>query len=202
MSLSHNFDDRGHDDVSDAESELDLSRRVNEQGRRPASIDMALNLERELDDEHDEHDHDRKYGEASIPRQVRNGNGTEDLSTVPDSDAENRRVSLDPNVLQRIVANLRTELDRVTQEREALAESLASGPTREAELREALALLTERSAALEAEVDQLRRKSQEDDESIQMLRTKLEESRCVSFALDTLQSTCTDYDDNDCIDAL
>lgn len=43
----------------------------------------------------------------------------------------------------------------------------------------ALSLLTERCAALEAELEQLRRKSQDDDNAIHMLRTKVEESQYV-----------------------
>ncbi|KAH8116353.1 hypothetical protein DFH11DRAFT_1853034 [Phellopilus nigrolimitatus] len=157
--------DRDNDDGDDAvghESDTDsnLARRIQQQAAsagRPSSIDMALNLERQLDAEHDP-DH---------------GNGDADA----EGEASTRPVSLDPLVLSSIVANLRAELARVSRERNDLVDALAASPSREAELREALALLTERCAALEAELERLRRKSQDDDDAINMLRTKVEESR-------------------------
>ena len=164
---------------------------------RPSSIDMALRLEHELDAE------DEELGHADVDGRTQTSTPLEDVSLddaedspssrsagafgPTNSNANNldsnangsRRVSLDPLVLAGIIANLRADLARVTQERDALTDTLNNAPGKEAELREALALLTERCQELEREVERLRRKSQDDDDAIQMLRSKVEESRYV-----------------------
>lgn len=170
---------------------------------RPSSIDMALRLEHELDAEHEELGHADGDGrtQTSTPLEDVSLDDAEDSpssrsagaitgigptnsranATNLDSNANgsSRPVSLDPLVLAGIVANLRADLARVTQERDALTDTLNNAPGKEAELREALALLTERCQELEREVERLRRKSQDDDDAIQMLRSKVEESRYV-----------------------
>ncbi|EJD07485.1 uncharacterized protein FOMMEDRAFT_164445 [Fomitiporia mediterranea MF3/22] len=202
---------------NDSESEQeDLARRVQEQQHRPASIDMALNLERELDAEHDHHQEQDGYnddgGDGVYDRQLdgrrrlrvrettsgssysASAGEEADIEEVPLNDSSagsvsaaqaNKRVSLDPQILQQLVANLRIELARTIQERDALAETLANAPTREAELREALSLLTDRCAKLESELEGLRKKSQDDEDQVNMLRTKLEESRSALMRLQT-----------------
>ncbi|OCB89972.1 hypothetical protein A7U60_g2827 [Sanghuangporus baumii] len=170
----HDHDhDHDHDD-------LDLARRMHERQNRPASIDMALNLERELDDEHDFGDGHGRHSSTSIEASLFSGQEFANMDSEDNLTNNDKRVSLDPQVLQRIVTNLRSELSRVQSERDALAEALAGAPTRERELREALDLLTEKSAKSEEELERLRRKSQDDEDAIQMLRTKLEESSAKS----------------------
>ncbi|KAI5122502.1 hypothetical protein M0805_001410 [Coniferiporia weirii] len=164
MSAQHEHRDYGDTDGHDDDSEHDLAQRIQQHTAspgRPSSIDMALNLERQLDAEHEEHEHEEG---AFHGQDHQHGQGA-------------RPVSLDPLVLSSIVENLRAELARVAQERDALADALSSAPSREAELREALALLTERCTSLEQELERFRRKSQDDDDAINMLRTKVEESR-------------------------
>ncbi|KAL5536989.1 hypothetical protein ACEPAF_812 [Sanghuangporus sanghuang] len=175
----HDHDhDHDHDD-------LDLARRMHERQNRPASIDMALNLERELDDEHDFGDGHGRHSSTSIEASLFSGQEFANMDSEDNLNNNDKRVSLDPQVLQRIVTNLRSELSRVQSERDALAEALAGAPTRERELREALDLLTEKSAKSEEELERLRRKSQDDEDAIQMLRTKLEESRRALMRLQT-----------------
>ena len=88
-----------------------------------------------------------------------------------------QRVSLDPVVLSGIVANLRQSLEDLTKERDALVDTVSQAHVREAELNEALALVTERCANYEVEVEGLKKKSQDDEEAISLLRSKVEESR-------------------------
>lgn len=172
-------------------SEHDLNRQFehnNHHGasERPSSIDMALRLEHELDAEHEE------PGDADADGHVRTHEPIDDVNlndaeAVPGKQEEGgdantntgRPVSLDPLVLAGIVANLRADLSRATQERDALADTLHNAPSKEPELREALALLNEKCQELEREVDLLRKKGQDDEDAIHMLRTKVEESRCV-----------------------
>ena len=124
---------------------------------RPSSIDMSLELERQLDAEHEAEQHP-DVGARS-------------------SDGKGRRVSLDPVILSGIVAGLRENLAEMTKERDGLVETLGLSHAREAELKEALALVTDRCSALENEVEELRKKSQDDDAAIHLLREKVEESR-------------------------
>ena len=125
---------------------------------RPHSIDMSLALEQQLQEE------------ISI---------TPPISPL----TKERPVSLDPNVLSAIVGNLRRALVEMTKERDDMVELLSETHAREAELKEALDMVSERCQTLESEVDGLRKKSQADEDSISMLRTKVEESRSVSLSL-------------------
>lgn len=110
-----------------------------------ASIDLSLELERQLD--------------------------SESLPGSPDIRKENR-ASLDPHVLAHIVTQLRDSLTHLTQERDDLVHQLAESHTREAEFKDSLALCTERCATLEKDLEATRRKCQDDEEAISMLRSK------------------------------
>ncbi|KAF8519675.1 hypothetical protein JB92DRAFT_2710294 [Gautieria morchelliformis] len=120
-----------------------------------SSIDLSLELERQLDSE-------------SLP-------GTPAFHTHP-KDLDNR-TSLDPHVLAHIVTQLRDSVTYITRERDDLVHQLAESHSREAEFKDSLALLTERCASLETGLEAARKKSQDDDEAISMLRSKVEESR-------------------------
>lgn len=184
ISEEGNIEGRSRADTYDSE---ELLRQIQEAAntRRPSSIAEALSLENDLDDEHEhEHTHEEEgtgnEDEERTPVKTRvNGLGLGRLGKEPAETAADRRVSLDPHVLARIVENLRQDLTRVSQERDALQAAYEGAPLREKELKEALEKLTERNASLETEVDQLKRKSQEDEEQVSMLRTKVEESRYV-----------------------
>lgn len=125
---------------------------------RVTSIDMALELERQL---HSEHDDD---------------GGNSNHSDVNQPSLANVGTSPDPLILASIITNLRNELTEATAERDRLSE-MTSNVARESELRNALALVTGKAAALEEELAVLKLKNTADEETIAVLRTKVEESR-------------------------
>ena len=120
---------------------------------RPTSIDLTLELERELDNE-------------SLP---------------PTSPNPPRPQSLDTNVLASLVTQLRLSLAEVTKERDTLAEQLAEAQTREGGLKETLQHVTEKCIRYETDLEVAENQHKEDEETISMLRTKVEESRCVEL---------------------
>lgn len=121
---------------------------------RPHSIDLTLELERELDNE------------ASPP----NSPGV-----------SNRPQSLDASVLASIVTQLRFSLEEVTKERDGLVELLDKSTRKQADLQDNLQLMTDRSSSLEDQLSAAQDKHREDEEAISMLRAKVEESRFVSL---------------------
>jgi len=117
---------------------------------RPHSIDLSLELERQLDSE-----------------------------SVPNSPAHNTRPqSLDTHVLASIVTQLRMSLEGMTKERDALSEELAETKFREEELKEALQTVSEKCLQTESDLVTAQDQHREDEEAISMLRQKVEESRC------------------------
>ncbi|EIW58724.1 uncharacterized protein TRAVEDRAFT_168455 [Trametes versicolor FP-101664 SS1] len=123
---------------------------------RPTSIDLTLALERELDNE-----------------------------SLPNSPNPPRPQSLDTHVLASIVTQLRLSLAEVTKERDTLSEQLAEAQTREGGLKEALEHVTDKCLRCENELEGAAAKRQEDEETISMLRTKVEESRRALMRLQT-----------------
>lgn len=115
-----------------------------------SSIDLSLELERQLDTE-------------SLP-------GTPSFS--PRAQNGDLRTSLDPHVLAHIVTQLRDSLTHITRERDDLVHQVAESHTREAEFKDSLALWAERCAGLEKDLEAAKKKSQDDDEAISMLRSK------------------------------
>jgi len=115
-----------------------------------SSIDLSLELERQLDSE-------------SLPP---------DSPGFPRHSDGDNRTSLDPHVLAHIVTQLRDSVTHITRERDDLVHQLAESHSREAEIKDSLALSVERCASLEMELEASRKKSQDDDEAISMLRSK------------------------------
>ncbi|KAH7914624.1 hypothetical protein BJ138DRAFT_1079184 [Hygrophoropsis aurantiaca] len=133
--------------MSDHEHEHEISAEIQP---RPYSIDLTLELERQLDNE-------------SIP---------------PSSPgAIDRPQSLDPHVLASIITQLRTSLADATRERDDLAQTLAETRSREAGLADTLNHMTEKYTKLQEEFDGAKTKIKDDEDAIAMLRTKVEESR-------------------------
>ncbi|KAL7280845.1 hypothetical protein ACG7TL_005789 [Trametes sanguinea] len=124
---------------------------------RPSSIDLTLELERELDNE-------------SLP---------------PNSPNPPRPQSLDTNVLASLVTQLRLSLAEVTKERDTLSEQLAEAHTREEGLKDALQHVTDKCIRLETDLESANNQRKEDEETISMLRTKVEESRRALMRLQT-----------------
>lgn len=116
---------------------------------RAHSIDLSLELERQLDNE-------------SLP---------------PSSPRTDRPQSLDPQVLSTIIINLRTSLAEVQNERDALSAALAESQRKEETAEAELKTVSERQAAVEAELEASKQKNQDDAETLAMLRSKVEESR-------------------------
>ena len=85
----------------------------------------------------------------------------------------------DVDALHKLVKSLTHALGEVTKERDGLYESLSACCAREAEARDSLQAAVDKRTEIEAEVEQLRKKGQEDEEAITMLRSKVEESRYV-----------------------
>lgn len=83
-------------------------------------------------------------------------------------------LSFDPGVLAHIITQLRTQLNQVTKERDALQR-----PSEEMEYSEALAAMTEKATRIEEELSMSKRQNEEDANAITLLRTKVEESRSV-----------------------
>ncbi|KZT27793.1 hypothetical protein NEOLEDRAFT_1059743 [Neolentinus lepideus HHB14362 ss-1] len=113
------------------------------------SIDSALALERELDNE----------------------------LSPPTSPVSDRPQSLDPQVLASIVTQLRISFSEVSQERDQLASRLSEIQSREFSLTASLQETAEKCTNLQRELEQAQVKIKDDDEAISMLRTKVEESR-------------------------
>ncbi|KAG2070159.1 hypothetical protein BDR04DRAFT_1142878 [Suillus decipiens] len=117
---------------------------------RPFSIDLTLELERQLDDE-------------SNPN-----------SPV---DANERPHSLDSHVLASIVTQLRLSLADITSERDELSQTVTKVRAREAETADLLKFMTEKCTKVQEELDNARTKIKDDEDTISILRTKVEESR-------------------------
>ncbi|KAG2344127.1 hypothetical protein BDR05DRAFT_1059365 [Suillus weaverae] len=117
---------------------------------RPFSIDLTLELERQLDNE-------------SNPN-----------SPV---DATGRPHSLDSHVLASIVTQLRLSLADVTRERDELSQTVVEVRAREAGTTDTLKHMTEKCSKMQEELDSARTKIKDDEDTISILRTKVEESR-------------------------
>ncbi|KAF8627683.1 hypothetical protein AX15_004302 [Amanita polypyramis BW_CC] len=104
----------------------------------------------------------------------------ESLSDPPSSDPSSSKAkhdSLDPHVLAHIIMQLRHSLAEMTKERDELVKALSSALSKEAELNDALQLMTDKATGLEEELTGAKKKIKEEEEAITMLRSKVEESR-------------------------
>lgn len=124
---------------------------------RPASIDLSLELERQLNNE-------------SMPP-------TPAFPAESDNKADNKRQSLDPHVLAAIIMQLRVNVAEVTKERDGLAALVADAHRKEADLQDALQLMTEKFENVGEELELAKQKARDDENNITLLRNKVEESR-------------------------
>jgi chromosome segregation ATPase len=122
---------------------------------RPHSFDLTLELERQLE--------------------------AESLPTSP-ARPEGRPQSLDTHVVASLVTSLRINVAELTKERDGLSAALDVARGREAELASELRQLKEAQVEKDAELVALHQKTRDDEESIVLLRSKVEESRSVLFA--------------------
>lgn len=124
------------------------------------SIDLSLELERQLD--------------------------MESLPTSPtDSRFAINSTSLDPSVLASLVSSLRLALDQTEAERDQLRARLSEAESRELGLKDALDSVSDKCVRLEEELHAAIAKSQEDQDAVIMLRGKLEDSRRALMRLQT-----------------
>lgn len=135
-----------YDDIDDASSH-------NYESARPHSIDLSLELERQLEID-------------SMPN-----------SPVVAQNLKDRPQSLDPHVLASIVTQLRLSFSEVTKERDDLSTLLAEAQARETDLKEALHTVSERCLKTESDLTAAIEKGKEDQDAVTMLRGKLEDSR-------------------------
>lgn len=131
---------------------------------RPFSIDLSLELERQLDME-------------SLPPTPAHNASMQTQQSAPV--ISQLRDSLDPDVLAHIISQLRRSLTDMTKERDDLVNLLSSAHSREAELQDALQHMTDKATNMEDDLMEARRKNKDDEEAISLLRTKVEESRLV-----------------------
>ena len=129
--------------------------------QRHFSIDLSLELERQLDME-------------TFPPTPTHPNppGAADVSN---------RESLDPHVLAHIIKQLQQSLAEVTKDRDELRQLIASAHSNEAELQDALQHMIDKATTMEMELTDSRKKIKDDEEAITLLRSKVEESRCVGI---------------------
>lgn len=120
---------------------------------RPFSIDLSLELERQLD--------------------------LESLPGTPSYNEQENHDSLDPHVLASIVTQLRQTISHISKERDDLLSLVASAHSYQAELQDSLQLMTEKCTNMEDELFDARRKMKDDEDTLAMLRIKVEESRYV-----------------------
>ena len=133
--------------------------RTSEESKRPHSIDLTLELERQLDNE-------------SLPPS----------SPAPPRRPQSRPQSLDPHVLASIVTQLRLNLEEVTKERDGLAHLYAEAQASQSEMKTMLDTVSEKCVRLENDLVVSIEKQKEDADAVTMLRSKLEDSRCVLYA--------------------
>jgi hypothetical protein len=124
-----------------------------EQPNRPYSIDLSLELERQLDNE-------------SRP------------STPPPAE---RPASLDQVVLTSIVQQLQKDVGVVTKERDTLKAELSKAESDKQGLQAILDQISTKYEKMEEELEKAKTKMLDDEHAISMLRTKVEESRYVPF---------------------
>lgn len=132
-----------HDDELQFQPERDRN--------RPSSIDLSLELERQLE--------------------------AESLPNSPEYNQTNFRQSLDPHVLASIVSQLRLSVAELTKERDELSIKLSKARTNEEGLKETVNHVTEKCLRLETDLTAAQDQHKDDEDAITMLRSKLEDSR-------------------------
>jgi hypothetical protein len=121
-----------------------------EQSRRTYSIDLALELEQQLGD---------------------------DLMSSHAANKNERPQSLDPHILASLVMHLRHSVEEITKERDQLLATASNATSQTAEYKDGLQFMTERCSELELQLSDARKKHKDDEDSITMLRSKVDESR-------------------------
>jgi hypothetical protein len=124
-----------------------------DQPKRPYSIDLSLELERQLDNE-------------SFP---------------PTPAPAARPQSMDQHVLASLIRTLRTTVEDVTKDRDELHEQVTKLMSDKKGADDTVLQLSIRCTRMEEELEGAKVQMREDEHSINMLRTKVEESRWASL---------------------
>ena len=124
-----------------------------DQPKRPYSIDLSLELEHQLDNE-------------SFP---------------PTPAPAARPQSMDQHVLASLIRTLRTTVEEVTKDRDDLREQVTKLMSDKRVADDAVLQLSTRCTHMEEELEGAKAQMKEDEHSINMLRTKVEESRWASL---------------------
>ncbi|KAG6810863.1 hypothetical protein H0H92_010019 [Tricholoma furcatifolium] len=151
--------DLDHLNVHSVEFEAPLSSESLAGTKKHFSIDLSLELERQLD------------MESFPPTPVHYVDGK------PVTGIKSPRDSMDPQILAHIVKQLQQSLVDVTRERDELREAVALSHSHEAEIQDALQHMIDKATTMEIELSDARKKIKDDEEAIALLRTKVEESR-------------------------
>lgn len=105
-----------------------------------------------------------------------------EVDSLPSSPvARVRPQSVDTHVLASVITQLRTSLADVTRERDELTKRLDEFEARETDMKDALADLSGKCAVLQDQLDKANDKTKEDESTISVLRSKVEESRYVAL---------------------
>ncbi|KAF8074758.1 hypothetical protein FPV67DRAFT_1408907 [Lyophyllum atratum] len=154
-----NFDDNN---VHSIEFEAPLSTDSLSAAKRHFSIDLSLELERQLDME-------------TFPPTP--SHHTDSYPTTNGAASTLNRDSLDPHILAHIVKQLQQSLTDVTKDRDELRDVVALSHSHEAELQDALQHMIDKATTMEVELSDARKRIKDDEDAIALLRTKVEESR-------------------------
>jgi hypothetical protein len=124
-----------------------------DESRRPYSIDLALELEQQLGDE------------------------------LESSGSAHRAAQFDPHILANLVMQLRHSIAEITKERDDLSRMLSNAQSQNAELHDNLHYMTTKCSMMEMQLEEAKKKIADEEEVITMLRSRVEESRCVAFSI-------------------
>ncbi|KAG6888564.1 hypothetical protein C0995_007353 [Termitomyces sp. Mi166 len=152
--------DFDHNNVHSVEFEAPLSSDSLALAKKHFSIDLSLELERQLDME----------SFPPTPAHYLNGHAGQD----GDKSAHDL---LDPQILAHIVKQLQQSLAEVTRDRDELREQIVLSHSHEAELQDALQHMIDKATAMDVELTDAKKKMKDDEEAIILLRAKVEESR-------------------------
>jgi hypothetical protein len=133
--------------------------RIDAPSKRTYSIDLALELERQLG------------GEFPAPSTPADALAPKDTNVRPQS--------LDPHILANLVMQLRHSVAEITRERDDLQHLLSHAMSKSAEYKDNLQYMTEKCSTMEVQLEQAKKKMKDDEDAITMLRSKVEESRSV-----------------------
>ncbi|KAF9523062.1 hypothetical protein CPB83DRAFT_887182 [Crepidotus variabilis] len=103
--------------------------------------------------------------------------GVESNTTTTTGSGDLRDLLPDPEVLAHIITQLRHSLADMTKERDDLLKMLGNTTAEEANVKDALQLMTEKATQAEEDLTEAKKKIREDEEQIVLLRAKVEESR-------------------------